>query len=184
MLPCRWSGYCKKFRHQFAKDPNIDLSKVRAASLTSDVEAAIICPVSLPLWSGNTREWDGKPKHQATNITMLTWKSRRTSSFQQCEKLSTWGVGIPMCHGGDCTDASGLGVQEYWRTNTSYTCSNNVFACVLQQHSQPHIQQCCFVRVCNLANCLHLLMIGADAAQLHAGFYAAGHSGRYRLYEP
>lgn len=39
-----WSGYCKKFRHQFAKDPNIDLSKVRAASLTSDAEAAIICP--------------------------------------------------------------------------------------------------------------------------------------------
>ena len=36
----------KKYRHQFAKDPNIDLTKVRAASLTSDAEAAIICPVS------------------------------------------------------------------------------------------------------------------------------------------
>ncbi len=41
----RWSGYVKKYRHQFAKDPNIDLTKVRAASLTSDAEAAIICPV-------------------------------------------------------------------------------------------------------------------------------------------
>lgn len=35
----------KKYRHQFAKDPNIDVTKVRAASLTSDAEAAIICPV-------------------------------------------------------------------------------------------------------------------------------------------
>ena len=42
---CRWSGYCKKYKEQLSKDPNIDLQAVKRASRTSDAEAALICPV-------------------------------------------------------------------------------------------------------------------------------------------
>ena len=47
-LFCRWSGYCKKHQVQLQEDPNIDLHAVMQAWNTSEAEAALICPVSLP----------------------------------------------------------------------------------------------------------------------------------------
>lgn len=140
-----WSGYCKKYRAELSKDPNINLQVFKTASRTSEVEEAIICPA-----------W-GYPDVQAyyDDINGLKWipKIRTPTLFlsaeddpflaessppRPCAECSSnpYTVFVLTAHGGHCAHLP-LGS---WVTGKAWmdTVAMQFFSAVLQSNKPGH----------------------------------------------